>query len=150
MRVIVNCVSGGDAGDFVAGAKMARRLQSARGRKANCSNTLTQFHNRRKSSDKTMSWLWSEASLTSPTSWPPSTLPPSDWVFLRCDGPGSISFRLVVSWRMNDKRDADDTLSRLSQEATNQSSPEKSLAGDKSARAGRRKVAPNRTKAPRN
>ena len=40
MRVIVNCVSGGDAGDFVAGAKMARRLQSARGRKANCAAPL--------------------------------------------------------------------------------------------------------------
>ena len=43
--------------------------------------------------------------------------------------------------------DAEDSLARLTQEATNQSTPEKALR-DQTRRIPRRKIAPKRTKAP--
>ncbi len=44
--------------------------------------------------------------------------------------------------------DPEDSLAQLSQEATNQSTPEKALEDRKAERAKKLKVAPRRTKAP--
>jgi hypothetical protein len=44
--------------------------------------------------------------------------------------------------------DREDPIARLSQEATNQSTPDKSLTDRKARRAKRLKVAPRRSKAP--
>lgn len=57
----------------------------------------------------------------------------------------------ALSCRVNTtNKDPDEALARLSQEATNQSTPDQSIAGAKERRALKRKVALNRTKAPRN
>jgi hypothetical protein len=47
-----------------------------------------------------------------------------------------------------DVNDPEDGLARLSQEATNQSTPDKALTDRKTRRTRRLKVAPKRTKAP--
>jgi hypothetical protein len=47
-----------------------------------------------------------------------------------------------------DNVDPEDGMARLSQEATNQSTPDKSLTDRKARRAKRFKVAPRRSKAP--